>query len=85
MPTFDMDIDPSDYVYECSRYEIRQLIDELEDSGYIKKNSRIGDDEVKPPTDATDFTEMLYKIMESKHQLSAEDEQALQNIFNKLV
>jgi len=38
MPDFtaDIDISPSDYIYECSDYEIKELITELKEGGYLK-------------------------------------------------
>lgn len=87
MPEFtqEIDIDASEYIYACSPREIHELIDELEGSGYIKPNSRLNDDECGTLNDVSDFNDMLYKIIENKHQLTIEDEQIIVNIFKKLV
>lgn len=87
MPEFtqEIEIDAYDYINECTNSEIRYLIYELEDRGYIKKNSRLNDDEVGMPNDGSGFNDMLYKIMENKHQLTIEDEELIQIIYNKIV
>ncbi len=87
MPDFtqEIEIDASEYIGECSSWEISELITELEDRGYIKRNSRLNDDEVGTPNDASDFNDIFYKIMNNKHQLTIEDEELLKKIYNKIV
>jgi len=87
MPEFtqEIDIDASEYIRECSSWEISELISELEDRGYIKRSSRLNCDEVVTPNDASDFNDILYKIMNNKHQLTIEDELIIRNIHSKLV
>lgn len=87
MPEFtqEIEINAYDYIRECSGWEISELITELEDRGYIKRNSRLKNDEVVTPNDASDFNDILYKIMNNKHMLTAEDECLLKQIYNKLV
>lgn len=86
MPDFttEIDIDPYDYVSECSSREIQTLIDELERRGFIKKNSRLSGQEAQT-IDDDDFSEMVYKIMENKHQLTVADEEDLARIHSRLV
>jgi len=43
--TASIDISPSDYIYECSDYEIKELITELKESGYLKGDITDTDDE----------------------------------------
>jgi len=87
MPEFtqEIDINASEYIRECSSWEISELITELENRGYIKRNSRLKNDEVRTSNDASEFNDMLYKIIENKHQLTAEDECSIKQIYNKLV
>jgi hypothetical protein len=86
MATFnnDIDIDPCDYIYECSKYEIKELIQELEDHGYIKPNSSL-DKPLEPNIHDSEWTDMLLKILENKHQVSLHDEELILKIFKKIV
>lgn len=83
MPDFtaDIDISPSDYIYECSDYEIKELITELKEGGYlmggvIETVNNIIDDE---------WTEMINKIYKNRLLLSNEDEEIIRNISKKLI
>jgi len=80
----DIDIDPSEYVSECSHSEIIELIEILLEDGHldsfngkvILSNKNEIDDEWK---------EGLSKLFYSKHLLSSEDEIVITNIIKKLV
>ena len=88
MPEFtqEIDIDINDFLNECSSWEMRELISELEDRGYIKRNSSTYDkDDNEPNYEVSDWSDILYKIMDNKHQLTSEDELTIQNIFKKLI
>jgi hypothetical protein len=84
MPDFtaDIDISPSDYIYECSDYEIKELITELKEGGYLKggvidtDDNNIIDDE---------WTEMINKIYKNRLLLSNEDEEIIRNISKRLI
>jgi hypothetical protein len=46
MPDFsvdDIDISPIEYINACGDYDIKELIKELEDSGYLKSGSSSSD------------------------------------------
>jgi hypothetical protein len=77
MPDFtaSIDISPSDYIYECSDYEIKELITELKESGYLKGDIIIDDE----------WTEMINKIYKNRLLLSNEDEEIIRNISKKLI
>lgn len=88
MPDFstEIDIEPWEYIAECSRREIDDLIETLIEDGHLalfngkaipkKEGSNVMDIE---------WDEMLTKIRNSKHLLSNEDESIIINIANKLV
>ena len=44
MPEFNtyVDVDVYEFIDECSKSEINELIDDLIDRGYLSKNSKVG-------------------------------------------
>ena len=86
MPEFStyIDIDPSEYVDECSKSEIKELIDELVIHGYINQSDSLIDKE-KISLMELEFHERLDKLKSKYYNLSPEDEESLKNIFLKYV
>lgn len=81
-----IDVDPSEYVSECSRSEIIELIEILIEEGHL--NSFNG--KVRPSNNHNgviddEWKEGLSKLFYSKHLLSSEDEIVITNIIKKLV
>jgi hypothetical protein len=85
MPSFnqDIDIEIDEFIDECSRYEIKEIIESLEERGFIKPNSSTNNESPEPNTD--NWSDMMLKIMNNKHQLSPDDEELIRNIHSKLV
>jgi hypothetical protein len=86
MPEFStyIDIDPSEYVDECSKSEIKGLIDELVIHGYINQSDSLIDKE-KISLMEQEFHEKLDKLKSKYYNLSPEDEETLKNLFLKYV
>ena len=81
MPDFStyIDIDPYEYVEECSRQELQELI------GILKQ----GDLWEETKTDNMnildmEWNEVIKKLANSRLQLSTEDEEIIKQITNKL-
>jgi hypothetical protein len=81
MPDFStyIDIDPYEYVEECSRQELQELI------GILKQ----GDLWEETKTDNMnildmEWNEVIKKLANSRLQLSTEDEDIIKQIANKL-
>ena len=81
MPDFStyIDIDPYEYVEECSRRELQELI------GILKQ----GDLWEETKTDNMnildmEWNEVIKKLANSRLQLSTEDEEIIKQIANKL-
>jgi len=87
MPSFnqDIDIEIDEFIDECSRYEIKEIIESLEERGFIKPNSSTNNELPEPNTSDYDWDDMMLKIMNNKHQLSPDDEELIRNIYSKLV
>ena len=79
MPDFSTYIDPYEYVEECSRQELQELI------GILKQ----GDLWEETKTDNMnildmEWNEVIKKLANSRLQLSTEDEEIIKQIANKL-
>ena len=86
MPEFStyIDIEPSEYVDECSQSDIKELIEELVFHGYINKSDSLIDKE-KISLMEQEFHEKLDKLKSKYYNLSPEDEETLKNLFLKYV
>lgn len=73
----DIDIDPTEFMNECSRWEIDEVIDWLTDRGHI--NSKDG----QPTINDGGFLENVNAISKSKHLLTVEEEDIINRIGEK--
>ena len=83
MPDFStyVDIDPSEYVDNCSPREITELINILVDEGYLD-----GEPVTSPNHHNLldeEWASIISKIMKSRLFLSNEEEMVIKNIANK--
>lgn len=88
MPDFStyIDIDPSEYVSECSRREIDDLIEILIEDGHLSRfNGKVVPNKESGSILDLEWEELVNKIKNSKHLLSNEDESKIIEIANKLV
>lgn len=91
MPDFsvdDIDIQPYEYVNACGSGDIKELIDELVDSGYLPKSVLTYN--TKGKVDGlgrlqSDFSEKLQKLTNVYYIISKEDEEILESIIKKYV
>ena len=87
MPTFyeetDFDISVDDFLEECSRFELEEVIDYLEEMGYLKNHKRA---EGGGPIGILEeeFQEKIQKISESRHRLTLGEEEIIDMIANRL-
>ena len=80
MPTFyteSLDIDPEEFVDDCSLSEIQELVKYLKESELIQ-----GTDGT--PSDCV-WNDAVVKLLDSNWKLSVEDERTILNICSKLV
>lgn len=78
MPDFsvdDIDISPIEYINACGDYDIKELIKELEDSGYLKSGSSSSDTnkETINPRDV-EFWNSLDHLKNKRHLLTTSEE-----------
>ena len=87
MPTFyeeaDFDISVDDFLEECSSFELEEIIDYLEEMGYLKNHKRA---EGGGPIGILEegFQEKIQKISESRHRLTLEEEEIIKKISDGL-
>jgi hypothetical protein len=88
MPDFstEIDIEPWEYISECSRREIDELIETLIEDGHLARfNGKAVPTKEGTSAMELEWDESLTKLRFSKHLLSNEDESIIINIANKLV
>jgi hypothetical protein len=84
MPSFsveDIDIYPSEFVYNCNRHEIQELIEALVEDGHIDEPIAI-----EPSRDNImdiSFKEAISKLQNKRIYLTLEEEQFIINLANK--
>ena len=85
MPEFNtyVDVDVYEFIDECSKSEINELIDDLIDRGYLTKNSKgVG----KPPQYSLieeEHRNYCDVLANSYHRMSKEEEETIANIAKK--
>jgi hypothetical protein len=91
MPDFtpdDMDIQPYEYVSACGPGDIKELIEELVDSGHLptsvlKSNQKNKSDGLGRMQ--SDFADKLQKLTNVYYSISTKDEEVLKTIINKYI
>lgn len=86
MPDFDYDgwvkVDVDDFLSACDKYEIQEIIDALEEDGYIRPSQRI-----KKPTGLSAaealFEEALSKLQGKWNRLTKEEEKIITDISKR--
>ena len=88
MPDFsaEIDIEPWEYVSECSRREIEDLIETLIEDGHLDRfNGKTVPNKQGGSVMDLEWDELITKIRMSKHLLSNEDENKIIEIGKRLV
>jgi len=84
MPEFEsyIDIEPYEFIDNCSEREIQELIESLVDSGYISRTSISTPDDKKSVLDL-EWGEIMDKLIENRVMLSNEEEEIIRNISKR--
>ena len=97
MPEFtaEIDIDPSEFISDCSSSEIDELIETLHEDGhlteYFKLNEILDPNSyiviVGPDANLMDieWSEVMVKLSRNRLMLSSEEEELIKKIANRLV
>jgi len=87
MPRFyeeaDFDISVDDFLEECTTFEIEEIIEYLEENGFLKNHSSIDKGKGMGILEE-EFQEMISKISESRHRLTSEEEEVIKKISRRL-
>jgi len=83
MPEFttEIDIEPHEYVYECSRRELQELIDELIEKGLVVQIS--SPHEKKPNLLEIEWLSNIAKLTTLRQRVTLEEEEMLKNLVKK--
>lgn len=97
MPEFtaEIDIDPSEFVSDCSSSEIDELIEILHEDGHLTEYFKLN--EVLDPNSYVvilgpeanlmdiEWSEVIVKLSRNRLMLSSEEEELIKKIANRLV
>jgi hypothetical protein len=87
MPEFEtyVDVDVDEYWNICSKREKDELIDLIEDEGWVKRISPKGTNpsETLPSIIDMEWQEMCNKLSELRLRISPQDEEIISNILKK--
>ena len=85
MPEFStyIDVEPYEFVSECTKSEIKELIDELIDAGHLPESVRNKTTDIRRGNLEEEFLEKMNKLSESYYRISQEDDKILQDLFKK--
>jgi hypothetical protein len=83
MPEFttEIDIEPHEYVYECSKRELQELIDELIEKGLVVQIS--SPHEKKPNLLEIEWLSNIAKLGTLRQRVTLEEEEMLKNLVKK--
>jgi hypothetical protein len=83
MPEFttEIDIEPHEYVYECSKRELQELIDELIEKGLVVQIS--SPHEKKPNLLEIEWLSNIAKLTTLRQRVTLEEEEMLKNLVKK--
>ena len=91
MPRFDVDsidIEPYEFISSCRQTEIKELIDELVDGGYLPPSvrnwSKIDKKNQGFRPSETWFEQALDKLHGNYHRMTSEEEETIIKIANRL-
>jgi len=86
MPSVDIDID--DFLWNCSKYDIKELINALVDGGHIPKEvvnlkGEVKEEIIFKGRGESEFSEKLDKLKEKYYSLNQEEEKFFDGLFLK--
>lgn len=85
MPEFntEVDIDPSEFIYACSRREKERLVEILVEDGYIQPEQSERTGVRRPNINDEKFWESLDVLSKSRHLLSLDEEEMINKLSEK--
>jgi hypothetical protein len=81
---FEIDIDVYDFLEECSASDIEELIDELEERGYLQNTTKLHNPSFT--FEDEEWSKIVHKLSDgyARFRLSKEDIELIKQISNKL-
>ena len=85
MPEFttEIDIEPHEYVYECSKRELQELIDELIEKGLVTQIS--SPYEKKANLLEIEWMNNIAKLATLRQRVTLEEEQTIKDLVSKYI
>lgn len=79
----DLDIDVDDFLSECSKREIKELINALIEDGHLAKHPLLPGHEEKWSKMEEEFVDKLRTISSKYYQMSDEELDMIDKLYNK--
>lgn len=83
-----IDIDVDDFLYSCSSYDIKELINALVEDGHLpkeilNKEGEVREEMIRRGRLEEEFSERLETLKTKYYSLSKEDEEFFEEVFKK--
>lgn len=90
MPNIDVnaDIEPSEFIYACSKSDIKELIEILVEDEHLPASVLTKNNPQSKGSYSrlqNEFTEKMGKLIDNYHSISTEDEEILNEILKKYI
>lgn len=85
MPYIDVDIDADEYVSNCRKRDIKELIEALVDGGHLPNSVLKINEEDRRTLGEIEFSEKLEILKTKYYSLTQEEEEFLNKLFSKYI
>ncbi len=85
MPFIDVDIDVDEFVSNCRKRDIKELIESLVDSGHLPKSVLKMSEDDRRTLGEIEFSEKLEVLKSKYYSLSPEEEEFFEKVFKRLL
>lgn len=87
MPEFEtyVDVDVFEFIDQCSRHELQDLIDELVEKGWVTRKTprHLSPDSEKPNLLEIEWMDMVGKLSDLRQRVTLEEEQTIKELVSK--
>lgn len=85
MPYIDVDIDVDEFLRNCRKRDIREIIESLVDYGHLPNSVLKMNEDVRKTLSEIEFSEKLDQLKNKYYSLSSEEEELFEKVFKRLL
>lgn len=85
MPYIDVDIDVDEFLSNCRKRDIREIIESLVDDGHLPNSVLKMNEDVRKTLSEIEFSEKLDQLKNKYYSLSSEEEELFEKVFKRLL